>query len=123
MKNIIESSLDHIIKIQPNRNKICAVIGPCLDKNNFEVNIEFKNQFISVNKNYKNFFIIHSKKNKNLFDMRSLINFQFQENHIKNIENIDLDTYDNEDLFFSHRRSTHYNSLPAGRMVNIIGFC
>ena len=39
---IIESSLDHIIKIQPNRNKICAVIGPCLDKNNFEVNIEFE---------------------------------------------------------------------------------
>ena len=38
------------------------------------------------------------------------------------IENIELDTYSNEELFFSHRRSSHNDKLPTGRMINIIGF-
>ena len=41
---------------------------------------------------------------------------------IKNVTNIDIDTYENKELFFSHRRSTHNNQLPTGRMINIIGF-
>ena len=39
-----------------------------------------------------------------------------------NIEEIDKDTYSNKKLFFSHRRSTHLQNLPTGRMINIIGF-
>ena len=54
--------------------------------------------------------------------MRGLIQFQFNNNMINNVYNIDLDTYENEDLFFSHRRSTHNENLPTGRMINIIGF-
>ena len=54
--------------------------------------------------------------------MRKLIRSQLYENKIKNVEDIDMDTYTNDNLFFSHRRSTHLNELPAGRMINIIGF-
>ena len=38
------------------------------------------------------------------------------------IDDVDIDTYENKDLFFSHRRSAHLNQLPTGRMINIIGF-
>ena len=34
----------------------------------------------------------------------------------------DLDTYENEDLFFSHRRSMQNGGLCTGRMISIIGF-
>ena len=54
--------------------------------------------------------------------MRSLINFQIKNSKINNITNFNFDTYQNEDLFFSHRRSSHKDSLPTGRMINIIGF-
>ena len=54
--------------------------------------------------------------------MRGLINFQLFEVGVFNIENIDIDTYSNSKLFFSHRRSTHEKKLPTGRMINIIGF-
>ena len=54
--------------------------------------------------------------------MRNLIKFQLSENKIMKIDDIDIDTYENKDLFFSHRRSTHLNKLPTGRMINIIGF-
>ena len=54
--------------------------------------------------------------------MRGMIKFQLKENDITNIEDIDLDTYSKKNLFYSHRRSTHKNNLPTGRMINIIGF-
>ena len=35
---------------------------------------------------------------------------------------IDIDTYTNKNLFFSHRRSFQQKKLPTGRMINIIAF-
>ena len=54
--------------------------------------------------------------------MRGLIQFQLKEMKIHNIHNVDIDTYSNEDIFFSHRRAKHKNLLPTGRMINIISF-
>jgi copper oxidase (laccase) domain-containing protein len=59
---------------------------------------------------------------KTLFNMRGLIQSQFNINLVKNVYHINFDTYENENLFFSHRRSTHDETLPTGRMINIIGF-
>ena len=120
--NIIDEAIKKIKGIQPNTNKINSIIGPCLNKINFEVNENFKNKFISKSKNYKNFFSKIPKKNKYLFDMQNLIKFQFNKKNIINIESINLDTYSNQDLFFSHRRSTHSNDLLNGRLINVIGF-
>ena len=120
--NIIENALKKIKLIQPITKKINAIIGPCLNKINFEVNKDLKEKIIKEEFMYKNFFIDKEQNNKYLFDMRGLIKFQLLKNGIKNVENIDLDTYSNEELFFSHRRSSHNDKLPTGRMINIIGF-
>ena len=120
--NIIEKTINKIIKIQPNKNKINAIIGPCLNKKNFEVSEDFKNKFLNKENKYKKFFLSHHKETKYLFDMRGLIKSQILDKKIKNIENINLDTYSNKNLFFSHRRSTHLDIFPTGRMINIIGF-
>ena len=120
--NIIENAISQIVKIQPKIIKINAVIGPCLNKKNFEVSNDFKSNFIKKNLDYQKFFKTYNSKNKILFDMRALIKFQLLANNIINIEDINLDTYSNENLFFSHRRAKHLNQLPTGRMINIIGF-
>ena len=60
--------------------------------------------------------------NKSLFNMRALIEQQLRDVNINNIQDIKEDTYSNVELFFSHRRSTHLQNLPTGRMINIIGF-
>jgi len=120
--NIVGSALEQIKVIQSNFNKIFAIIGPCLNKVNFEVNANFKEQFVLKNSNYDNFFTNMENSKKIFFDMRGLIQFQFNNYLINNVYHINLDTYENENLFFSHRRSTHNKTLPAGRMINIIGF-
>ncbi len=119
--NIIKKTIEKILKLQKNTKDIRAIIGPCLDKKNFEVDKIFKTKFIKKDSSYEKFFS-KSKKNKCLFDMRGLIKYQILKSNIKNIENINLDTYSNKDLFFSHRRAKHLNQNPTGRMINIIGF-
>ena len=54
--------------------------------------------------------------------MRALIKQQLRNENINDIEEIKEDTYSNVELFFSHRRATHLQNLPTGRMINIIGF-
>ena len=120
--NIIKNTLDQIIKIQPQVNKINAIIGPCLKKKNFEVDNDFKNKFLKINSRYEIYFSKNKKNNKIFFDMSGLIKFQLLGNKIVNIDDINMDTYDNESLFFSHRRATHLSQFPTGRMINIIGF-
>jgi len=120
--NIIKKAVKEIIKIQPKLKKVYAVIGPCLNYINFEVKKEFKNKFIKKSKNYKDFFYEEEETKRILFDMRKLIKYQLLNCNIINIEDINLDTYSNNKLFFSHRRSTHNKELPTGRMINVIGF-
>ena len=120
--NLITNTINKIIKIQPDLNKIKAIIGPCLSKKNFEVSENFKINFIKINSDYIKFFHKDNRSKKILFDMRGLIKFQLLKNYINNIDDIDIDTYNNKSLFFSHRRSTHLDQLPTGRMINIIGF-
>ena len=121
-KNIVKNAFKKINRIQPNNKKIISIIGPCLDKNNFEVDKIFKIKFLKKNPLYNSFFEDIAVKNKSLFNMRALIKQQLIDENIYNIEDIKEDTYSNVDLFFSHRRSTHLQNLPTGRMINIIGF-
>ena len=120
--NIVGSALEQILTIQPNVDKIFAIIGPCLNKANFEVSTDLKEQFVIKNSNYDKFFINMKDTKKTLFNMRGLIQSQFNINLVKNVYHINFDTYENENKFFSHRRSTHDETLPTGRMINIIGF-
>ncbi len=121
LSNIVKNCVKVIKKEKFSLDKIVAIIGPCLGYKNFEVNKNFKMQFIEKNKSYSEYF---KSKNieKDLFNLRGLINFQLKSEGINKIYNINRDTYKNSHLFFSHRRTTHENRIDTGRMINIISF-
>ena len=75
---------------------------------------------LGENKKYSIFFK-HKNKDKDLFNLRRLINYQFKELGIKNIYNINKDTFTNKRVFFSHRRESQ-KFRDTGRMLNIIAF-
>ena len=122
LKNIVKEASKKIKLMKLDFNKLIAIVGPCLAKKNFEVNSDIRKLFIDKDINYNNFFSNVPNKNKYLFDMRKLIDYQLKESLGCNISHINLDTYSNNDIFFSHRYSTQNESLPTGRMINMIGF-
>lgn len=120
LKDICTKAIIKLAQYGSKKKNITAIIGPCLEFKNFEVDNLFKKKFINENKNYNIFF--RYEKNKEFFNMKEIIKYQLHKNRIKKVHSIDFDTYTNKDVFFSHRRSNHFKLKKQGRMINIIGF-
>ena len=121
LNNISNNAIKLFKKNKIKNTDLVAIIGPCLGAKNYEVDKDFKEKFIKKNIKYSKFF---RKKNKTkfYFNLRGIIKYQLQQLGLKKIHNIDRDTYNNESLFFSHRRSTHKGIKSLDRLINIISF-
>ena len=94
-------------------------MGPCIKKENYEVKKDFYNKFIDQNPNYNDFF----KKilnNKYTFDLRKFINKELINLNVKNVENIEMDTFDEKHNFYSYRRSCFNKEKNYGRCISVI---
>ncbi len=109
-----------ILKIKrPNtKNEIYASIGPCIGKNNYEVDIRFFKKFVKKSKKNKIYF---SKKNnqKKLFNLRKFVTNQLLELNV-NIDQVNYDTFKEKDNFFSFRRSSILKQRDYGRCISVI---
>ena len=63
---IVENTLENMVQLGAKIKNICVAIGPCIQKNNYEVGIEFYERFIKKDRTYKKFFL--KENNKILFD-------------------------------------------------------
>ena len=116
---IIENTFNEIIKISRS-GKINVAIGPCIGVNNYEVGQDFYDRFVQKYKKNERFFISTSK-NKFLFNLRKYVNSKFEELEVNCVENIDLDTFSDNENFFSFRRSTQTLEKDYGRCISVIG--
>ena len=119
LNNISKTAIKLFDKYQIKRKNLTAIVGPCLGAKNYEVDKNFQRMFIEKNIKYSKFFRYKNKK-KSYFNLRALINYQLSELGLKKIYNINRDTYSSENLFFSHRRSTHKEEKTTGRLINLI---
>jgi YfiH family protein len=99
---------------------ISAIIGPTIQQNSYEVSSEFFDDFINENSRNNKFFIKGAKPDKYLFDLPFYVEEKLREAGVEKIENQKIDTYKNEEKFFSFRRSTHQNQQDCGRNVSVI---
>tara|TARA_B110000196_G_C21104372_1_gene644359 strand:+ start:580 stop:1353 length:774 start_codon:yes stop_codon:yes gene_type:complete len=119
LNNISKKSVKLFDKYNIERNNLIAIIGPCLATKNYEVEKAFEKKFIDKDSQYCKFFK-YKNSTKSFFNLRGIINFQLKELGLKKVYNINKDTYANESLFFSHRRSTHKGEKYSGRLINLI---
>ena len=116
---IIENTIKRFKSLNCELNELVAVIGPCIKKENYEVGNEFYDRFIKKNKKNKKFFKINKNK-KYLFDLRGLVNEKLVSLKVRKIENIELDTFSEKNLFFSYRRSLINKESDYGRCISVI---
>jgi len=95
-------------------NKIIAAIGPCIHQRSYEVGPEFRDRFISESADYDRFFVAGSDA-KFQFDLPAFCAARLADSGISDIEIAPLDTYSEEPLLFSHRRSVHGREDGYGR--------
>ncbi len=96
-----------------------ALIGPMIQQESYEVSQEFFDDFVRDNSVNKKFFIAGKESGKFQFDLPSYVEEKLVFLGAR-VANCRIDTYKNEEKFFSFRRSTHRNEQNCGRNISII---
>ncbi len=117
-KKIAKKMTKYFIKKGSEINDIKVVIGPCISKKNYEVKIDFKKKFLKLNKINKIHFF--NKNNKIYFSLNEYLKAELVNLGLKNIEIINMDTYNPRNNFFSARRSLKKKFMDYGRNISVI---
>lgn len=119
LNGIIKNTVEKFNELNSNNTDLIAVVGPCINKENYKVKTDFFKKFIDQNKENEIFFEKISNENY-LFDMRGYINNEIFNLNIKNVENIEMDTFSQSDFFYSYRRSRLNKEKDYGRCISVI---
>ena len=119
LKGVIKNTVKKFNELNSNNNDLIAAVGPCINKKNYEVKEDFFEKFISQDKSNKKFFDIINNK-KYFFDLRGFVNKELSNLNIKNIDNIEMDTFSEKEFFYSYRRSRLNREQDYGRCISVI---
>ena len=124
INGIIEATITNMETLGAKRNDIVSVIGPTIHKESYEIKKDLA-LIVKETKFYKNnrSILLQVNQDKYLFDLPLLIKESLKFSKINNFGDIDINTYEKSDLFFSHRKSTHENfpkQVKTGRHISVI---
>ncbi|MDN5249699.1 peptidoglycan editing factor PgeF [Bartonella sp. TP] len=114
---IIETTIEQMLLLGAKKENITAIIGPTISQKNYEVDAEFKQNFLAQNENNTKYFI--PKSNKYLFDLERYNLDCLKHAQIKAFS-LQLCTYENAEHFSSYRRATHLGTENTGRQLSVI---
>jgi polyphenol oxidase len=98
---------------------IVAVLGPCIMLASYEVGPEFVAAF-DADAEAPGFFAPSRNAGRSLFDLHGYIGLRAARAGIGTFVDLGLDTYADENRFFSYRRKTHRSEADYGRLVSAI---
>jgi polyphenol oxidase len=102
------------------RRNVCAVIGPTISLQNYEVGPEFITRFTTANASNERFFKPSNKEHHYMFDLPAYLLQRLQQDGVGECHNINRCTYADEAMFFSYRRATHRGESDYGRLMAAI---
>jgi polyphenol oxidase len=117
-KEIIQRVIEFMLTKGCNLKDMTVAIGPSIAMKNYEVKNDFINKFIKKNKKNLNFFI--NINDKIYFNLPNYVKTQVKLSKIKNIDVLNIDTFNKKNNFFSARRSLKLNHDDYGRNISII---
>jgi YfiH family protein len=118
---ITDATLVAMEKLGAKRERIVAVIGPTIGPASYEVGPELYAAFIKQSPdNAKHFSTSPGQPHRYRFDLPGYLTARLAKAGVCETAQLDLDTYQNEDSFFSYRRMTHRGEKVYGRQISTI---
>ena len=117
LSGIIKKTVNKIKKFNT-KNKIYASVGPCINKKNYEIDLNFYKKFLNKSKKNKKYFS-HKNKDKKIFNLRKFVADKLIELKVK-VDHVNYDTYGEKVNFFSYRRSRKLKQNDYGRCISVV---
>ena len=117
---VLEATVDRMADCGARRSAIIAALGPTIAAASYEVGDEFRQRFGSDDPESLRFFQSAGAAKCFRFDLPAYIRLRLERARIGAFDDLALDTYARDDLFFSYRRSLHRSEEDYGRLVSAI---
>ena len=101
------------------RERIAAVVGPCIAQASYEVDDGFRARFVEVDTENDRFFIA-GRPGHAQFDLPGYVAHRLTRFGVGRVEALSLDTLDLADRFYSFRRATLQQEPDYGRQISLI---
>ena len=120
VNGVLEATLEKMKSLGAEAESIQACVGPCIGQASYEVGEDFIKPFAQEDEQAEKFFKSARREGHMMFDLPGYIAFRLARTGVKNVYIKDLDTYFNEEDFFSYRRTTHRHEKDYGRQISVI---
>ncbi len=120
LKGVLDATIERMVELGAQVETIQAVVGPCIGQASYEVKNDFAEVFVEEDEVAEKFFKAARQEAHLMFDLPGYIAFRLARAGLKNVYIKDLDTYFNEEDFFSYRRTTHRHEKDYGRQISLI---
>jgi len=117
---VTDSTIALMETLGARRERIAAAVGPCIARASYEVDAGFFRRFAEENPANERFFA-DGRPGRYQFDLEAYVAHRLASAGIRTVETLGLDTYSDENRFYSFRRATHRGEPDYGRQIAIIG--
>ena len=117
---IIEATVAAMQALGARPGNIVAALGPTIAQESYEVGPELVATFLHAEPDAGRFFAPSANSGRSMFDLHGFIGMRIARSGVARFEDLGLDTYRDEERFFSYRRATHRKEADYGRLVAAI---
>jgi YfiH family protein len=116
---VTDSTVAAMETLGARRDRIAAVVGPCIAQSSYEVDDGFRARFVGVDTGNDRFFIAGRPGHAH-FDLSGYVAHRLTAAGVGRVEALTLDTLELVDRFYSFRRATLAGEPDYGRQISLI---
>lgn len=117
---VTDSVIARMEELGARRQRIAAAVGPCIAARSYEVGHDMAAELVGLEPANER-FLIEGPAGTPHFDLEAYVVARLAAAGIGRVEALGLDTYADEDRFYSFRRATHRDEPTYGRQLSLIG--
>ena len=120
LTGVAEAAIVRMETLGARRDRLRAVVGPCIGPKSYEVGLEFLETFTAADAAYAQFFRPGASAAKRMFDLPGFVLRRLRAAGVEACEWIGRDTCAEPGLFFSNRRAFKAGEPDYGRLLSAI---
>jgi YfiH family protein len=117
---IVASTVEAMERLGARRERLVAVVGPCIGPASYEVGPEFLERFLAEAPGSERFFRAGAEADRRLFDLPAFVLARLAQAGVAQAEWTGHDTCAEEEVFFSNRRAFKRGEGDYGRLISAI---